>query len=711
MRSLVFTHIRWIGLLVGLAAVVLAPMWRGSGLDVPIHSRFQWDTHGYHYPMLMYLSDAWRHGGEIPLWNPFEFAGNPIYADPQTQLWSPVTWLVLLTTGYSMLVLQAQLLATVLLLGIGVYFTGVVIGLSRWAAWIAGATMMLGGYVTGHGSHLGTLSSIAWFSFVLPTTWLAVTSRVHRWRWAGLSGMLLGICATSGHPTTALLAAYQVGFIVLFLRGRRPLPRWPIRFALLGIIGLISIMVSAPQVFGVIWGQGIMERIGPGTYSLEESANLNHLAMRTLAVNALLPGMALLNRAGMPNISHWQGFHANDMTMTTVYIGLGCLVGIGAFLLSGRRFRQREKILGWLLAINLILAAGMAFSPRIVAYFFLPGLNAPHHAAMDFRGFAMIAAVLLGARGLMSLMGLLRIGGKVRRNTLLVLGVVPAGLLLIAIPCLIIGSTQFKPNPDPGWVLTRSGMIPPVLYLAEELLIQTVIAAGLVLGVALCRRLPHRRLLIVLCAFVAVDMSSAFLRTLPAFAERMEPGKWGEELRYERGRPRAFEPDQLTNISTTDGNRPYIRREAALRAYNPAQPAILKEYPDWIDRILVNPGRLIVPEGVEAQITGITSNSITLTTRGDQWGAATILKTWTPGWVVINEAIREEVTLKAPPEGPFMTFPLPPHGTEITLRFQPRGFRHSLGFLIAGYLLAFTLIAVGHRIPIPSGRQKSTITS
>ncbi|MCC5876061.1 MAG: hypothetical protein JJU11_07565 [Candidatus Sumerlaeia bacterium] len=709
MKHVIGPHLKWIGLLAGLAAVVLAPMWLGSGEDVPIHSRFQWDTHGYHYPMLMYLSDAWRHGGEIPLWNPFEFAGNPIYADPQTQLWSPVTWFVLLTTGYSMLVLQAQLLATILLLGIGVYFTGCVIRLPRWAAWIAAASMMLGGYVTGHGSHFGTLSSLAWFSLVLPTTWLAVTDRKSRWRWAGLSGMLLGISATSGHPTTALIAAYQVGFLVFFLRGC-PSLRWPTRLALLGTIGLISFMVSAPQVFGVIWGQGVMERIGPGTYSLEESANLNHLAMRSLAVNALLPGMALLNRAGMPNISHWQGFHANDMTMTTVYIGLGCLVGMAAFLLSGRRFRRRESMLAWLMAINLVLAAGMAFSPRIVAYFFLPGLNAPHHAAMDFRGFAMIAAVLLGARGLVSLVALIRLGGKVRRHTLLALGALPAALILIAIPCLIMGASQFQPNPDRAWVLTRSGMIPPILYLGEELLIQAVLAGGLLLGLVLCRRKTGCRILLVLCAFVAVDMSSAFLRTLPAFAERMTPGKWGEELRFERERPRPFEPRQLSVISTMDGNRPYIRREVAPRAYNPAQPAILQEHPDWIETITANPGRLLLPEGFEAEIRRITPNSVTLITRENEWGTVTLLKTWTPGWVVINEALNKEIAIPPPGEGPFMTFPLPPHQMEVTLRFQPGGFRISLMLLFVGYGLAFLLIALGNRIPLFLKGSKRGIT-
>lgn len=701
MKKSLIAHLKWVGLLVLLAIVVMAPMWRGSGLDVPIHSRFQWDTQGYHYPVLMYISDAWRHGGEVPLWNPFEFSGNPIFADPQTQLWSPVTWLVLMTTGYSMLVLQAQLLATILLLGLGVYLTACVIGLPRWTAWIAAASMMLGGYVTGHGSHFGTLSSLAWFSLVLPATWLAVTSERNRWRWAGLSGLLLGVCATSGHPTTALLAAYQVVFIVLFLRGGPPSPGWVTRLLILAAIGLISLLVSAPQVFGVIWGQGIMERIGPGTYTLEQSANLNHLAMRTLVVNAFLPGMALLNRAGMTNIPHRHGFHSNDITMTVVYIGIGCLVGLAVFLLSARPFRRRESILGWLLVINLVLAAGMAFSPRIAAYFFIPGMNAPHHPSMDFRGFAMLSAVLLGARGLVTLVALIRIGGRVRRNTFLALATLPAAMILGAVICTIVGVSQYSTQLDSrGWVQTRTGLIPPVLYLGEELFIQFAFAGGLLFGIVISCRRSMFRLLIFLCAFVAIDMSSAFLRTLPAFAERMTPGKWGEELRFERERIREFEPAQLANFSMMDGNLGYIRKEVALRAYNPAKPASLKIHPEWDQVLKANPGRLLLPEGVSLEISRLTPNSVTFQNRGNAWGPVTFLKTWTPGWVIIHEASGQTNIMPKPQEGPFMTFQLPPQSDELTLRFQPKMYKLSLWLLFVGYVLAFLLIALGHQIPV-----------
>jgi len=37
-------HIGWVVSLIILAAVVFAPLWRGSAEGIPIHSRLQWDS-------------------------------------------------------------------------------------------------------------------------------------------------------------------------------------------------------------------------------------------------------------------------------------------------------------------------------------------------------------------------------------------------------------------------------------------------------------------------------------------------------------------------------------------------------------------------------------------------------------------------------------------------------------------------------------------
>ena len=79
----------WTGrsFLLALGAVLLfwaaaAAVWPLTGSVVP------WDSKNHFYPMLRYLGAALANG-ELPLWNPYHFAGHPSVADPQSLLFTP----------------------------------------------------------------------------------------------------------------------------------------------------------------------------------------------------------------------------------------------------------------------------------------------------------------------------------------------------------------------------------------------------------------------------------------------------------------------------------------------------------------------------------------------------------------------------------------------------------------------------------------------
>jgi hypothetical protein len=54
------------------------------------------DIHHQHGPSLKLLAHGLRHDGELPRWNPQDFAGTPTVGDPQAGVYNPVYWLLLL---------------------------------------------------------------------------------------------------------------------------------------------------------------------------------------------------------------------------------------------------------------------------------------------------------------------------------------------------------------------------------------------------------------------------------------------------------------------------------------------------------------------------------------------------------------------------------------------------------------------------------------
>ncbi len=114
----------------------------------------------YFYPNAAYL--AFRLGrGELPLWNPYLFAGVPFLANSQVGALYPPNWLDLalpVSRAYSWLVV-----GHVWWLALGVYALGrLSLGLSRPAALFASIAIAFGGFVGGMAGHLNQIEALAW---------------------------------------------------------------------------------------------------------------------------------------------------------------------------------------------------------------------------------------------------------------------------------------------------------------------------------------------------------------------------------------------------------------------------------------------------------------------------------------------------------------------------------------------------------------------
>src|SRR5947209_2256690 len=56
----------------------------------------QWDTIDYHAGVLTYFVDSVR-AFHLPQWTNFTYSGYPFLADPQTGVWYPGNWILVLT--------------------------------------------------------------------------------------------------------------------------------------------------------------------------------------------------------------------------------------------------------------------------------------------------------------------------------------------------------------------------------------------------------------------------------------------------------------------------------------------------------------------------------------------------------------------------------------------------------------------------------------
>ncbi len=100
--------IRHLGPLAALSVWHIAVMERGMrGTNGIPTVAIPYDFFNSYARFLIFISDSLR-AGALPLWFPYGHAGAPFLVNPQSQLWSPVTWIVSLLWGYDPLVAQRQ---------------------------------------------------------------------------------------------------------------------------------------------------------------------------------------------------------------------------------------------------------------------------------------------------------------------------------------------------------------------------------------------------------------------------------------------------------------------------------------------------------------------------------------------------------------------------------------------------------------------------
>ncbi|MCI0391784.1 MAG: DUF6044 family protein, partial [Acidobacteria bacterium] len=186
--------------------------------------------------------------GQLPLWNPYIFAGMPLLATVQPGALYPPTWLFAVLSPHS--AMNWMVITTYHIALIGTYLYARRIGANRVGSIIAGIAFAFGSFMVAHLGHTNRIAAAAWLPWIL----LAIEElslRVSA-RWVALGAAFIALQLFAGEPQMTFYTVLVAGAYALFSltlrvgRGRR----WRFLFGALAMSAcgaLISMIQLLPE--------------------------------------------------------------------------------------------------------------------------------------------------------------------------------------------------------------------------------------------------------------------------------------------------------------------------------------------------------------------------------------------------------------------------------------------------------------------------------
>lgn len=224
---------------------LLATLWFADVL-FGVNQLYMRDLTRYYYPTKQVLREIVQHG-EFPYWNRNFSGGQPIAANPEHEVFYPLTWLILLPSynlGYSLHVLLHIYIGL-----LGMYALLRSMELRPEAAWFGATAFGLGGLYLSYVNLLPILFCAAW----LPLTCLYVRRFLltRSARDFALGALFLGLQFLVAEPTTIAQTGLLLGCYALY-RGWYSTPRISqsiTRVLWIALISASAMLVGAAQTF------------------------------------------------------------------------------------------------------------------------------------------------------------------------------------------------------------------------------------------------------------------------------------------------------------------------------------------------------------------------------------------------------------------------------------------------------------------------------
>ena len=321
-----------------------------------INTLYLRDLSLYYYPMKHVLRDVVL-GGEFPYWNPLLAAGQPLAANPEHEVFYPLTWLILLP-GYD-LGFRLLILLHLHICAWTMYALLRSMRASVAAAFVGALSFAIGGVVLSCLTLLPILFALAW----LPLTCLFTRRylKERKPRDFALAALSLGLQMLVGEPTTIAQTGFLLGMYALFTRDWRNVGR-------VGLIAIAALLAGAATILPAIDHAGDSIRARGFEFDV---------------VTAWSTPIARVAELAWPGAVDPRHYERGTPFYLSIYPGLLITLLVGAgFVMRSRGAALTAAILGvsWLLALGdhtplwrWLYDAGLARSVRYPEKFLLMG--------------------------------------------------------------------------------------------------------------------------------------------------------------------------------------------------------------------------------------------------------------------------------------------------------------------------------------------------
>lgn len=334
---------------------------------------------------LMFISDT-LHAGAWPIWYPYGHGGMPFLLNPQSQIWSPITWLFSIP-GYTLLLVQWQVFLTLLFGSFGTYFLANNLWNKRSAALFAAIAFNFTSARLLNAEHPDIIAAFSVFPWVFWS--IERLGKDKAWAVPAL-GMFSGLLMVSGYPGVVLLSPLWFGAWAIWVLATDATDRASKKKLLsrLCLGGALALGISTGYWLPIATNLGAFTRGAPLTAdaSLAQSlspSDLWHLVFAT--PTSLVP----------PGVT-------TDVSMRGLYFGiLSLLLALYAVVACRHRLVTGLAVA---FVVALLMSMGRWFFPRVALHDYLSALNLSRFPAGDSRAVAALAGSLLAAGGLSHLL-------------------------------------------------------------------------------------------------------------------------------------------------------------------------------------------------------------------------------------------------------------------------------------------------------------------
>ena len=281
-----------IGCVLVAMAVVLAPLvFRG---ELPRAT----DTIAFYGPFASFLHDQLANGN-LPLWNPTAFSGQPFAADAQSGVVYPPALL-----AFGLLSPSSGLVALTIfhyaLAALGAYAFARVVGAGRLGSTYAAIAYGASGHLVARSTMLGLLAGVAWLPVCLAAAELAARARPDR-RPAAVLLLALTLAGSilAGSQQLAAVAAISAGLWLLLRSGRRGLLLALAGVAAAALLAAVALLPRLELLHHSSSAEGIADPSGIGSLVFHDLRafygpfGVSRSELTTLYAGAATPALAL----------------------------------------------------------------------------------------------------------------------------------------------------------------------------------------------------------------------------------------------------------------------------------------------------------------------------------------------------------------------------------------------------------------------------------